>query len=409
MKADETKRTDYGAFGLLAGGLAHDYNNMLTSMLGGMDLILCDDIPATAREAAEDVKAMMLKAATLVRRMLSCATGAEAKPEPLDLGEAVGDVVRIMRRSIPDNVLVRYKRPEGLLPVLADVAMVWQAVMNLVLNACEAIGGAAGTVEISVKTVAGPSGGRCVEVAVSDDGCGMDEATKARIFEPLFTTKSWGNGLGLASVRSVMGTLGGEVRVESAPGKGATFRLLFPVEGEQGEDSAAEAERAQGPASSEVGAQGPVAGDVAAQTPATGEAGCGCVTPGAARPENAAILVVDDDAAILKLLKIILGKAGYGVVTAQSGEDGLAAYHAAGGAFATCLIDASMGAGMSGLDLCAAIRAEAPGLPLILMSAYRAREMNDRMEASGVTTFLAKPFRGGDVVSLCAKYAGGVQ
>jgi CheY-like chemotaxis protein len=256
--------------------------------------------------------------------------------------------------------------------------------MNLLLNACDAIGDGAGSVAIAVRPL---DGGRRVEVSVADNGCGMDEATKARIFEPLFTTKPKGNGLGLASVRSVMDTLGGEVLVESEPGKGTTFRLLFPVEGVQGEE--------------------PAAATASAQREAPAVCATGAQEAAAPRPTATTILVVDDDAAIVKLLKIILGKAGYGVVTAQSGEEGLEAYHAAAGAFAVCLIDASMGAGMSGLDLCAAIRAEAPSLPLILMSAYRAKEMNDRMASSGVTTFLAKPFRGGDVLALCAKYAGG--
>ncbi len=136
MEKEGTRERSSEVVGLLAGGLAHDYNNMLTTMLGGMDLILCDDIPATAREAAEDVKATMLKAAALVKRMLSCATGAETQPEPLDLGEAVTDVVRIMRRAIPDNVVVDYRKPAALPKVMADAAMVWQVVMNLVLNAC---------------------------------------------------------------------------------------------------------------------------------------------------------------------------------------------------------------------------------------------------------------------------------
>lgn len=396
MEKEGTRERSSEVVGLLAGGLAHDYNNMLTTMLGGMDLILCDDIPATAREAAEDVKATMLKAAALVKRMLSCATGAETQPEPLDLGEAVTDVVRIMRRAIPDNVVVDYRKPAALPKVMADAAMVWQVVMNLVLNACDAIGSAGGVVKISVQAVDAGNGACRVEIVVADNGCGMDEATKARIFEPLFTTKPHGNGLGLASVRSVMEALHGEVLMESELGKGTTFRLLFPVEGSQpstpNPESPTPKPESQAP-------------NPEPQTLTTE-----CPTPCQQSGEGAStVLVVDDDAAIVKLLKIILGKAGYSVATAQSGEEGLDVYHAAGGRFGVCLIDASMGAGMSGLDLCAAIRAEAPSLPLILMSAYRAKEMNDRMASSGVTTFLAKPFRGGDVIALCAKYSGGAQ
>ena len=417
----ETKKRSFETFGLLAGGLAHDYNNMLTAMIGGIDLILCDDIPESAREAATDVKATMLKAATLVRRMLSCATGAEAQPEPLDLGVAVGDIVRIMRRAIPDNAVVNLTVRNPLPQVMADAAMVWQAVMNLVTNACDALEGADGMITLEVRKVAEDaesiarfasgaqlSPGTYVEVAVSDTGCGMDAETLARIYEPLFTTKRNGNGLGLPSAVSVMATFGGGVKVESERGKGTTFTLAFPAIA----GSEAAMEDAPGNGAAPKAAAAPRAGQAApALGGGPGQAAAPAIPRAAARPavapgERPTILVVDDDASIVKLVRIILEKGGYRVVTASNGEEGLVTYGANVGEISMCLIDASMGAGMNGLDLCAAIRAANDTIPLILMSAYRAKEMNDRMAASGVTTFLAKPFRGGDVLALCAKYAG---
>ena len=419
----ESKKRSFETFGLLAGGLAHDYNNMLTAMIGGIDLILCDDIPESAREAATDVKATMLKAATLVRRMLSCASGAEAQPEPLDLGVAVGDIVRIMRRAIPDNAVVNLTVRGPLPQVMADAAMVWQAVMNLVMNACDALEGADGMITLDVRKVAEDaesltrftsgaqlSPGTYVEVSVSDTGCGMDAETQARIFEPLFTTKHDGNGLGLPSVISVMANFGGGVKVESERGKGTTFTLAFPaiagseaaVAPASGNGAAPRADMAP-QAGQAATAPLPDAGREQMAAPAVPRAASHPATATGAKPT---ILVVDDDASIVKLVRIILEKGGYKVVTASNGEEGLVTYGANVGEISMCLIDASMGAGMNGLDLCAAIRAANETIPLILMSAYRAKEMNDRMATSGVTTFLAKPFRGADVLSLCAKYAG---
>lgn len=416
-KTNEAKRRSFETFGLLAGGLAHDYNNMLTAMLGGIDLILCDDIPDSAREAAEDVKATMLKAATLVKRMLSCASGAEAQPEPIDLGVAVTDIVRIMRRSIPDNAAVVFKQPGPLPRVMADAAMVWQAVMNLVTNACDALGGNDGIVTISVGPLpAGPGAldgfvseapldaASYVEISVADTGCGIDAATRERLFEPLFTTKEHGNGLGLPSVAAAMAAFKGGVKVESEFGKGTVFRLAFPVmEGEAVASAVSEGTAIPPPAAAHAAVSGSAGFAASEKAPAVSAEN---QAPAAMRPAKPTVLVVDDDASILKLLKIILEKAGYAVSTASNGERGLETFQAAGGAFSLCLIDASMGAGMNGLDLCAAIRPEAPNLPLILMSAYRAKEMEGRMATSGVTTFLSKPFRSGDVLALCEKYAG---
>ena len=419
----------FESFGLLAGGLAHDYNNMLTAMLGGIDLILCDDIPDSVRDTANDIKAMMLKAATLVRRMLSCASGSEPQNERIDLNVLVRDIVRIMRRAIPDNAVVSIAPTVRLPYVYADTAMLWQVMMNLIINACDALERRDGIVTVTVvprrldsaalarfRSDAALEPGDYVEVSVADTGCGIDAALVDKIFDPLFTTKANGNGLGLPTTLAIVNACKGGIRVDSEKGQGTTFRVILPAM----RDAAGAVVWPEAPAAAGTPPSpgvSPAASEVAAAPappsplPAVPVPPADASVPSAsarrrASGEKPTIMVVDDDTAIVKLLTLILGKAGYAVVTAYGGDEGLEVYRNHAGEIDLCLIDASMGAGMNGLDLCAAIRAASADIPLILMSAYRAKEMSERMAVSGVTTFLAKPFRGGEVVALCARYLG---
>ena len=434
IQDDRGRLQSFESFGLLAGGLAHDYNNMLTAMLGNVDLILCEDIPDSVRETATDIKAMMLKAATLVRRMLSYASRSEPQDERIDFNVLVRDIVRIMKRAIPDNAVVNIAPAVGVPYVMADTAMFWQVVMNLVVNACDALEGKEGIVTVSVGAGSYDAadlasyygarplpGGDYVEIDVTDTGCGMDAETRQRIFEPLFTTKAKGNGLGLASVMTILNAYSGGVKVESEKGKGTTFRVVVPAyHAEDGSLVYPDDAPPKAPQPASAAAAKPVPQPVreAASAKAAEPAGVPVFKAGvssspvaaaSAQPgEKRTVLVVDDDPSIVRLLKIILEKSGrYSVITASSGDQGLEVYHRESAVVSLCLVDASMGAGMNGLDLCAAIRAESPTIPLVLMSAYRAKEMSARMATSGITTFLAKPFRGGDVIELCAKYVGG--
>lgn len=423
---DKGRLYSFESFGLLAGGLAHDYNNMLTAMLGNIELILCDNIPESTRETATDIKATMLKAATLVKRMLSYASGAEPQNERIDFNLLVRDIVRIMKRSIPENAVINIDQPQKIPVVLADTTMFWQVMMNLVINACDALEDKPGLVKIAVRSsyfngdeLASFNGavalepGDYVEISVSDTGCGISDETKEHILEPLFTTKHTGNGLGLPSIMRVLEIYKGGLKAETAIGKGTTFRVVVPAL--HGDDGALI--YPEGPAITPslaplaspprcVWSPSPAQSSTtaaAADKPAVKPG----ATPSAPTGEKKTILVVDDDPSIVKLLKIILEKSNrYNVITALNGNQGLDVYLANAGTIDLCLVDASMGAGMNGLDLCAAIRKESANLPLILMSAYRAKEMSARMAVSGVTTFLAKPFRGADVIELCAKYIG---
>lgn len=402
-RCGDTRRQSFESFGLIAGGLAHDYNNMLTAMLGNIDIILCEDISPSVRETATDIKTTMLKAATLVRRMLSYASSSEPQPEPIDCNVLVRDIVRIMKRAIPENAVVSIANPVKIPFVMADAAMLWQLVMNLVVNGADSLEGRTGIVKISVFPRKSGNAdlegfiwpgketaveGDFVAIEVSDSGCGMTEETRKRIFEPLFTTKESGNGLGLASVMAIVSSMGGAIGVESEPGRGSRFTVLLPAgqaveEAGFGDDCAQSME------------------ETAAKQVDAGQ-GRGRAAPGG----KAVVLVVDDDKSIVRLLKIILEKSGrYEVLSATSGDEGLEVYRG-NPQTDLCLIDASMGAGMSGLDLCGAIRSENASIPLVLMSAYKAKEMSSRMSQCGVTAFLAKPFRGTDVLDACMRHLG---
>lgn len=422
---DKGRLYSFESFGLLAGGLAHDYNNMLTAMLGNIELILCDNIPESTRETATDIKATMLKAATLVKRMLSYASGAEPQNERIDFNLLVRDIVRIMKRSIPENVVVNIEQSQKIPVVFADTTMFWQVMMNLVINACDALESKPGLLKIAVRSLSLSSAdialykgdslepGDYVEISVSDTGCGISEETREHIFEPLFTTKRKGNGLGLPSIMSVLEIYKGGLKAESEIGKGTTFRIVVPALHNADGSLVYPEGVAVAPSLATLASpprciwDPPANGDSADAAAGAKSVSSSAAQSSAAVTEKKTILVVDDDPSIVKLLKIILEKSNrYDVITALNGNQGLEVYRANSSVIDLCLIDASMGAGMNGLDLCAAIRRESANLPLILMSAYRAKEMSARMAVSGVTTFLAKPFRGADVIELCAKYVG---
>ncbi len=434
-KINQIQRTE--SFGLLAGGLAHDYNNMLTAMLGNVDLILCDkSIEPGIRETVGDVRSAMLRASSLVRRMLAYACKSEPVVEQIDVNAMVKDLARLMKRSIPDNARLVLATGEDVPTIRIDSTQLWQVVMNLVVNACDALEGRHGSVRVSTfgmelaahELEALNSNGPMKEgwyavVEVEDTGIGMDERTIKRIFDPFFTTKKTGRGLGLASVISIVKSYGGGIGVRSHLGQGTTFRVVLPAcIGESGRPLYADDMARKSTASLAADIMGGGAVNAATVSPAPSPVPSPAPSsvpvapssaPAAAKPADGSapaadgrvtLLVVDDDASILKLLKIILRSGGYNVVTATNGQEGLATYRRSPSLFALALVDASMGVGMNGIEMCGEVRKADAAIPLILMSAYRAKEMSTKMSAAGVSGFLAKPFRGDDVLELVAKY-----
>lgn len=417
-KINQVQRTE--DFGLIAGGLAHDYNNMLTAMQGNVELLLCEDISPEVRETVEDIKVAIGRSSKLVHKMLAHVCKGEPVEEKIDVEGLIANLMRLVRRSLPENAEVDFKSEANLPLIAADSVQVWQVVMNLVVNACDALHGHRGFVHVRTltrkmdgpdfapfKTAAALKPGLFVVLEVEDSGLGMDEGTCKRIFDPFFTTKPTGRGLGLASVASIVASCDGGIAVESEVGVGTTFRIIVPAcLDEQGDPLYSSPDSAvpnQPPAGKPSRTETPKE-DVAGRKPAV-VAEKPSEPP--ARKKSAGgnrILVVDDDSSILKLLKIILAAGGYQATLASNGEEGLKVYEEADEEFDLALVDASMGTGMNGLDLCASIRAKNAVIPLILMSAYRAKEMSSKMASSGINGFLAKPYRSADVIDTINRY-----
>jgi signal transduction histidine kinase len=231
------------SLGLLAGGVAHDFNNLLVAILGNAQLELGDrDRGDVSRRRLQKIVDAARRATELAGLMLAYAGGAQCEPVRVELGAIVREVVDVMQSVVAPDATVDLDLTPELQPVEADPTQLRQVVMNLVLNASEALGGRPG--RISVRTRAVRAGevlpgavdleresaeGPLVALEVEDTGCGMDDATVARIFDPFFTTKFLGRGLGLAAVMGIVRQHRGTIQVRSAPGAGTTMRVLLPA------------------------------------------------------------------------------------------------------------------------------------------------------------------------------------
>ena len=230
------------SLGALAGGIAHDFNNLLMIVEGHAGLALkCVDPSSPAHESLEGIEMAAQSAAELCKQMLTYSGQRDFTAEPLDLSAVVRDMERLLKISVPDSVLLETDLGSELPPIRGDIIQIHQIVMNLVKNAADAIGKQRGVIRVGTGfcdcavdelTTAYLDyelpAGRYVLLEVADSGCGMDEETKAKLFDPFYTTKIEGRGLGLSTVLGIVRGHRGVIRVTSAPGEGTTFAVLFP-------------------------------------------------------------------------------------------------------------------------------------------------------------------------------------
>jgi two-component system, cell cycle sensor histidine kinase and response regulator CckA len=254
-RVEETRRTleaqvqhaqKLESLGILAGGVAHDFNNLLVGMLGNASLAL-EDLPAgtAARRTVERVVTAAQRAAELTKQMLAYSGKGRFEVEAVNLSELVSEMAHLLEASISKAVTLMYEFSNDVPPIQADATQLRQVVMNLIINASEAIGEHAGVVTIRTGTMrpdrsylgctclgADLPEGEYVFVEVCDTGCGMDEPTRSKIFEPFFTTKFTGRGLGLAAVLGIVRGHRGAIHIRSTLGRGSEFRVLFPTAGQ---------------------------------------------------------------------------------------------------------------------------------------------------------------------------------
>ena len=348
------------AVGRLAGGVAHDFNNILAAVLGFAEASL-GEVPADSaiHEAQEHIRDAALRARDLVKQILAVGRRDRPEPRPVNTAAVVSEAASLARAGVPSTVDLQLTIDPGAGVVLADPTQLHQIVLNLVSNARDAVG-PRGRIELSLRPVdvaddrPGILPGRWIRLRVRDDGVGMDEATRARIFEPYHTTKgrTGGHGLGLAVVHGIVSAARGAIQVESSPGRGSTFDVWLP--------------RAEGPAPAP-----------AARTP--GRAG-----------QGERILVVDDEPLVRSVYGRLLRALGYEVAEAADGAAALELVRKDARGFDLVLTDQTMPR-LSGADLARAILAERPDARVVLCSGYADALDEAQARAIGLRGLLAKP------------------
>jgi two-component system cell cycle sensor histidine kinase/response regulator CckA len=388
------------AVGQLAGGVAHDFNNLLTAMIGFCDLLLerhGPDDPSFAD--IQQIRQNANRATNLVRQLLAFSRKQTLEPVRLDVTEALNDLASLLRRLIGEKVELTMQHGRDLMPVKGDKSQFDQIVINLCVNARDAMpGGGAITVSTQNVELTDPvqrghdlmPPGRYVLVDVADTGTGISKEHMERIFEPFFSTKEAGagTGLGLSTVYGIVHQSGGFIFCDSAPGEGTTFSIYLPEFEEPGQarpDGAKPDSRPSGQPPANVPANEPESepepGTVAEDEPP-------------AEPDltgSATVLLVEDEDAVRMFAKRALQNKGYTVLEAANGEMALDVINDTDDEIDIIVSDVIM-PGMDGHTLVGLVRQELPGVKVILMSGYAEDMYRDEIGRDATLHFLGKPF-----------------
>ncbi len=330
------------AVGRLAGGIAHDFSNLLAVILGWSDMLV-RDVPAgdaRLRESVDGIVEAAHRAVGVTRQLLTLSRKKLLRPEVLSLNKVVQDLGRLLSRAIGERIELTTTLQDGLWAVVADSDQLAQVLLNLAVNARDAMpdGGllALSTSNVDLRAPAvdvGLPAGRFVTLAVRDAGVGMTEDVRARLFEPFFTTKEHGTGLGLATVYGIVRQAGGGIRVESRPGEGATFTVLLPAADESTQR---------------------IAVPVSAAAP---------------RGLGETVVLAEDEDALRVLLGRVLAGSGYRVIAGRNGAEALEMAHASGGRVDLLLTDVVMPR-MNGAELAARLAPEQPAMKVLFMTGH---------------------------------------
>ena len=356
------------SIGVLAGGIAHDFNNLLHVVLGNADLArlhVAGD--SQAREHLDEVVRATQRAAELAQQLLAYSGRGAVESRQLDLSREVREMATLLRTAMSKQATLKWDLAPELPPVTADPTQLRQIVMNLITNASDALGEASGTVTLRTGVVEHSEAAAeppSVFLEVSDTGCGMDSGTLQRIFDPFFSTKFTGRGLGLAAVMGIVESHHGHVRIRTAPGEGTSFRVVLPA-------VTGEADKAPRRGSG------------------TGWRGQGTV------------LVVEDEEGVREVIVRMLERLGFHVIAAVDGQDALRVLDEHDGGVTAVLLDLSMPR-MGGAETVRLVRQRSPELPVLLMSGYTERDVASKIldGLGGAVGFLQKPFLSEDLSSV---------
>jgi PAS domain S-box-containing protein len=373
------------SLGVLAGGIAHDFNNLLMGVLGNASLALHVLPPRSpAREHVQEINSVAQHAAGLTSQMLAYSGGGRYVIEPLHLSSLVEEMGNLLQLSVSKKVSLRYNLRSDLPHIEADASQVRQVVMNLIINASEASEELGGVVAVRTDVARVASAveegyitgdcspeGDCVLFEVRDSGCGMDADTMERIFDPFFTTKFTGRGLGLAAVLGIVRGHHGAIRVQSSPGKGSRFEILFPSLAKVEEQATRPPERQ--PASIARGGT---------------------------------VLLVDDDPTARLVAQKMLESLGFVVLSAADGREGVSLFKERGDGVALVLLDRTMPV-MGGEEALVEIKRLRPDVQVILTSGYEEKEATERIvERDDLAGFIQKPYQLEDLDEIIRRALG---
>jgi PAS domain S-box-containing protein len=372
------------SLGLLAGGVAHDFNNLLLAILGNLDLARLDLEPssAAAKRVAQSIRATR-RGTELARQLLAYSGKGRFVVEPVDVSRMVEDNARLLEASMARNVTLRLDLHPSLPSIEADPGQVHQVIMNLITNASEAIGAAEGSITLAtgacdcdagclsrsrVREAAQP--GRFVFAEARDTGCGMDAHTQERLFDPFFSTKGAGRGLGMAAIQGIVRGHRGAVLVDSAEGRGTTIRVLFPV-----------LEAPPGASDGSAAAVAPDGGD---------------------RTLRGTILVVDDDELVREVCRGMVEALGLEVLVASNGHEAIDVLRREAHRVSHVILDLSM-PGLDGTTTFQELVRIKPDVRVILSSGYNEQDCVQRLHGRGLAGFIQKPYSTADLQAILEK------
>lgn len=357
------------SLGVLAGGIAHDFNNLLMGIMGNAELV-CMNLPSGSgvKKNIASIEKAVVKASDLCRQMLAYSGKGKFVIESIYLSHLVEEMVDMLKVSISKNAVLKLKLSSDLSCFEGDASQVVQVVMNLVINASEAIGDKSGVISITTGSMYCDAKylsetfideslpeGRYVYLEVADTGCGMDSNVKKRIFEPFFTTKFTGRGLGMAAMLGIVRGHRGCVKIYSEPANGSTIKVLFPVV----EDDSDKENKS-----------------FTILEPWKG---------------HGTVLLVDDDEAIRGIARDLLELTGFTVLMANDGRQALDIFQVHADQIRCVILDLTM-PHMDGEETFRELRRIKPDAKVIMSSGYNAQEVNQRFLGKGIAGFLQKPY-----------------
>jgi len=376
-KAEEEKHTleqqlqhtqKLESLGVLSGGIAHDFNNILAIIVGYCALTKMDY--ETAEKHIPIIETAAERAAALCRQMLAYAGKAQLTKSKVNMVTKVDDIVTMLKATLPQNAVIKTDLSAEIPVIEGDASQLRQVVMNLIINASEAIGTEQGEVSVSlarIKVIAGTSyedyhgkaipPGDYVCLEVTDNGCGMDEITKWRIFEPFYTTKFTGRGLGMSAVLGIIKSHGGALQLFSQLGQGSTFKVYLPVSTSGitvGEDQKASA-------------------------------------PSAPWQGSGTILLVEDEDEVRHIAKALLKNFGFTVLEAVNGKEALEMYQKNGADITLVVTDMGMPV-MDGYEMFHKLKSLNSELPIIISSGYGDAEVSSRIGSDNIAGLISKPY-----------------